>query len=103
MAEQGWDRAEFRCGHCGTRIEATDQAQFARMLQEHRGPACLALLSRLSGRQLVQLAIDIQHVVEDTQMPVEFLVQALGSWGEQVKQREARDAAQKAPDNTPQA
>lgn len=99
MTEQGWDRAEFRCGHCGYRIEATDRVEYARMLQEHRGPACLALLSRLSGHQLVQLAIDLQHLV-DTQMPVDYLVQVLERWGMQIK---ARDAAQKAPDSIPQA
>jgi hypothetical protein len=35
-AQQGWDRAEFRCGRCGTTITATTEREYVNLVSGHK-------------------------------------------------------------------
>lgn len=53
---EGWDRADFRCGRCGTQLTASTREAYIDLVDRHRdGHALEDLIERMTGRPAAEL------------------------------------------------
>jgi hypothetical protein len=87
---------DYRCGRCGYTFTATSQTEYVKLLRDHRGGYCLAVLNPMTSDQISYLMNDIGRLMkpEHTIKDLMVVLNSIANWK---AQQERTDSPAEGP------